>query len=278
MIDKDSKLSVSKQCEIIGLPRSSYYYERYKAEDKYLEIKGKIIILWNDHPFYGARRIHRQLKKMFYKISRKKVKKLMTEMGIVPIYPKPNLSKPNKQHKKYPYLLRNVEITRNNQVWSTDITYIKLDKGHVYLTAIIDWNSRFVLSWSLSNTLDVDFCLSALDDACRSWGKSEIFNTDQGSQYTSIAFTEKVELQYKMKLSMDGKGRALDNVFIERLWRTVKYEEVFLKSYSTVKELETALEKYFYFYNYERDHMSLDYKTPWEIYSQNDREVLDIAS
>lgn len=277
MIEKNIKLSISRQCEIINLPRSSYYYESI-AVDKYSEIKDKIIDIWNEHPFFGARKIQSALKKMFYKISRKKVKKLMNEMGIMPIYPKPNLSKPNKQHKKYPYLLRNVEIERNDQVWSTDITYIKMNKGHVYLTAIIDWNSRFVLSWGLSNTLDTDFCLSALDEACGKWGKAEIFNTDQGSQYTSVAFTEKVEFEYKMKLSMDGKGRALDNVFIERLWRTVKYEEIFLKEYRTVKELENALKVYFDFYNYERDHMSLGFKTPWEIYSGKEGEEIDKAA
>ena len=206
------------------------------------------------------------LKKRFHiKIGRVKVRKLMGIMGINAIYPKKNLSISNKNHKKYPYLLRNVEITRPNQVWSTDITYIRLKRGFVYLTAIIDWHSRYVLSWRISTTLDRRFCIDVLNEALAKYGKPEIFNTDQGSQYTSEEFTGILKAA-DIKISMDGRGRALDNIFIERLWRTVKYEEVFLNSYRNVQECKEGLDNFFERYNNCREHQSLHYDYPSEIY------------
>lgn len=224
----------------------------------------KIDEIYTKHPFKGARRIRIDLIDLGYNISRKKVRQLMQIMGIEAVCPKPNLSKPNKQNKKYPYLLKNMDIIENNQVWSTDITYIKMKKGFAYLTAVIDWHSRFVLSWKLSNTLHTDFCIDALNDAFK-LGTPLIFNTDQGSQYTSDEFTG-VLTEKEIWISMDGKGRALDNIFVERLWRTVKYEEIYLNDYENMADLKKALTKYFLFYNYERKHQSLGYKTPAEVY------------
>jgi putative transposase len=231
----------------------------------------KIDEIYTKYPFMGSRRILAELIGLGYNISHKKVKNLMQIMRIIAIYPKPNLSKAAKENKKYPYLLRDVDITENNQVWSTDITYIKLKRGFVYLTAVIDWHSRFVLSWKLSNTLHTDFCIDVLNEALKI-GKPQIFNTDQGSQYTSNEFTS-ILLQNKIQISMDGKGRALDNIFVERLWRTVKYEEIFLNEYENIAELKKALTKYFAFYNNWRKHQSLNYKTPTEIYNGENKLI-----
>jgi putative transposase len=205
-----------------------------------------------------------------YQINRQRVSRLMGELGLRTIYPGPKLSAPGKDSKKYPYLLRDLEVIRPNQVWSTDITYIRMPGGFVYLAAVIDWYSRYVLSWRLSNTLDSSFCIEALEEALGQ-GKPEIFNTDQGVQYTSDSFIAALEIR-QIQVSMEGKGRALDNVFVERLWRTVKYEEVYLKAYESVPELKRSLKEYFILYNEVRPHQSLGYKTPEEIY----REVLDI--
>lgn len=224
----------------------------------------KIDEIYTKHPFKGARRIRIDLIDLGYNISRNKVQQLMQIMGLEAVYPKPNLSKPGKENKKYPYLLKDMDIIENNQVWSTDITYIKMKKGFAYLTAVIDWHSRFVLSWKLSNTLHTDFCIDALNDAFK-LGTPLIFNTDQGSQYTSDEFTG-VLTEKEIWISMDGKGRALDNIFVERLWRTVKYEEIYLNDYENMTELKKALTEYFLFYNYERKHQSLGYKTPAEVY------------
>jgi putative transposase len=224
----------------------------------------KIDEIYTKHPFKGARRIRIDLIDLGYNISRKKVQQLMQIMGLEAVYPKPNLSKPGKENKKYPYLLKDMDIIENNQVWSTDITYIKMKKGFTYLTAVIDWHSRFVLSWKLSNTLHTDFCIDALNDAFK-LGTPLIFNTDQGSQYTSDEFTG-VLTEKEIWISMDGKGRALDNIFVERLWRTVKYEEIYLNDYENMTELKKALTEYFLFYNYERKHQGLGYKTPAEVY------------
>lgn len=212
----------------------------------------------------GARKIRLDLMDEGYIISRKKVRQLMQIMGLDPVYPKPNLSKPAKGHKKYAYLLRGMEITANNQVWSTDITYIKMKKGFAYLTAVIDWSSRFVLSWKLSNTLHTGFCIDALNEAFKH-GKPLIFNTDQGSQYTSDEFTG-ILAENDIWISMDGKGRALDNIIIERLWRTVKYEKIYVCDFENMAELKQALTEYFNRYNYERKHQSLGYKTPAQVY------------
>ena len=215
-------------------------------------------------PFYGTRRLCVSLKEKGYIVNRKKMRRLMQEMGLEAIYPKPNLSVGNKTHRKYPYLLRGLLIERPRQVWSEDITYIRLEKGFGYLTAIIDWFSRYVLSWRLSNLLDTDFCLEALDEALEK-GHPEIFNTDQGVQFTSSEFTHRLENK-GIAISMDGKGRALDNIFVERLWRSVKYEEVYLKDYKTMKEAHEELRKYFEYYNMKRPQQSLNYKKLHEVH------------
>lgn len=272
MIDHNNKeISVVRQCELIGLAHSSCYYKKAKNPGKesfYEKAKQYLLNFYMKWPYYGKRRMCNELKKQGIKLCREKVKALMNELKIKPIYPKPNLSKPSKEHKKYPYLLNNVEITHTNQVWSTDITYVRMPYGFAYLSAVIDWHSRFVLSWKISTSLDGSFCREALNEALEKYGKPEIFNTDQGVQYTDKKFVDILE-KNEIKISMDGKGRALDNIYIERLWRTVKYEEIFMKSYKTVNDLRRELEKYFRFYNYQRDHSAHNYKTPWAIYSKN---------
>lgn len=224
------------------------------------------------HPFYGYRKVAVALKHMG--VTRKQVRRIMKKAGLRAIYPGKRLSIPSKMHKKYPYLLRDKDIWLPNQVWATDITYIKLAGGHVYLAAIIDLFSRKVLSWRLSNTLDTEFCISALEEAIMTYGVPAIFNTDQGCQFTSEAFTDKL-LSHKIRISMDGKGRALDNIYIERLWRSLKYEEIYLNEYHSMEDLKIALKRYFNFYNNERFHQSLEYATPEEIYySAFNRECL----
>ncbi len=250
----------------MGISRSSLYYKpvvKYNDE----EIRQEVLRVNEQRPFYGYRRIQLQLRKTGFEVGEHRLRRIMAELNIMAIYPKPNLSKPCKMHKIYPYLLRGLKITHINQVWATDITYIKMDGAFMYLTAVIDLFSRKVLSWKLSNTYATEFCVEALEDALQKYGKPEIFNTDQGSQYTSDRFT-KVLIDHKIEISMDGKGRALDNIFIERLWRTVKYEEIYLKEYKNVKELKFSLVDYFEFYNNERFHMSLGWLTPAEFYEK----------
>jgi putative transposase len=215
-------------------------------------------------PFYGALRMHQYILSLGYDVNIKRVRRLLRLMGLLAIYPKKNLSIPNIENKKYPYLLRNMQIDRCNQVWSIDITYIPMEKGFLYLVAIIDWFSRYVVSWQISNTLEVSFCLDALESALKI-GKPEIFNTDQGSQFTSHAFTNYL-LSNNIQISMDGKGRCLDNVFVERLWRSVKYEYVFINSIKDGRELWHGLDNYFQFYNEKRFHQALDYQTPAQVY------------
>ncbi len=216
------------------------------------------------HPFYGTRKMIAYLRNQGHRVNRKRVQRLYRLMGLEAVYPKPKLSNRNLEHKVYPYLLRGIEINRCNQVWSTDITYIRLKHGFVYLMAIIDWHSRYVIDWQLSTTLDSDFCEEALGRALLC-GKCEIFNTDQGSQFTSDGFT-KLLLNKDVKISMDGKGRALDNIFVERLWRSVKYEMVYPSQWEAVQDARMGLKGYFEFYNGERPHQSLNYKTPWSVY------------
>jgi len=223
--------------------------------------------IYTAYPFYGYRKITQEFRHLGEVFNHKRILRLMQTMGIQALTPKMNLSKPNKDHLIFPYLLRNVSIKKTNQVWSTDITYIPMYKSFAYLVAVMDWFSKYVLSWEISNSLDVHFCLSALDKALRS-GKPEIFNTDQGSQFTSQSFVNKV-LDSKVKLSMDSKGRALDNIFIERLWRSLKYEDIYIKEYRTYRELFEGLKNYFYFYNNKRIHQSLNYKTPADIFLNN---------
>lgn len=232
----------------------------------------KIDEIYTNHPYYGYRRIREELRRRGYCVNRKRIQRLMSLMGLEGLQPKRNLSKASKKHKKYPYLLRGATVERSNQVWSSDITYCRLKGGYVYLTAIIDWYDRSVLSWRLSNSLDASFCLEALREALERYGKPEIFNMDQGSQYTSNAFLSVLESNY-IQISMDGKGRALDNIFVERLWRSVKYELIYLHEYSSIPELKSGLKNYFYFYNVKRPHQSLDYQTPQEV-----REKMQIAT
>jgi putative transposase len=215
-------------------------------------------------PFYGSRKMAKHLSRQGKLVNRKRVQGLMRLMGIEAVYPKPKLSQKKKEHKIYPYLLKGLKIDRPNMVWSSDITYVPLAQGFLYLVAIIDWYSRYVLSWRLSNTMDVAFCLGALDEALEK-GNPSIFNTDQGSQFTSSEFTQK-QLDNNIQISMDGRGRFLDNIFIERLWRTVKYEEIYMKGYETASDAESGLETYFPFYNTKRIHQNLDYRTPEEVH------------
>lgn len=248
----------------MGLPRSSWYYKPIPEDPEDLQLMRLLDEQYTRTPFYGARKMTAWLKTIDEHVNIKRVRRLMRRMGLEAIYPKPNLSRANTQHKKYPYLLKGLEITRPNQVWGTDITYIRLAGGFVYLVAILDWFSRYVLSWEVSVTLDVGFCLDALERALRIT-KPEIVNSDQGVQFTCQEFTGRLESE-KIQISMDGRGRALDNVFTERLWRSVKYEEVYLKDYGTVPGAIQNLGGYFGFYNGERLHQALGYKTPAEIY------------
>ena len=248
----------------MGLNRSTLYYEPATETEFNLHLMRLIDAAYMDWPFYGWRRMTESLQRQGYAVNHKRVRRLMRKMGLQAIYPKPRTSQPAAGHKIYPYLLRNLAITRVNQVWSTDITYVPIRRGFMYLVAVIDWFSRYVLSWRLSNTLDSQFCLDALEEAL-CLGKPEIFNTDQGAQFTAHAFTSTLE-EAQIRISMDGKGRALDNVFIERLWRTVKYEDIYLRDYATVPMLYAGLDSYFRFYNDERSHQSLNYATPAEVH------------
>jgi len=260
------QLSLSRQCELIGLPRSGYYRPVPHGEGTgNLELMRLIDEEYMRHPFYGARKIRGWLRGQGHAVNRKRVQRLMRLMGIASIAPKPNTSKGNKAHKVYPYLLRGLDIVRPDQVWCSDITYIRMRGGFVYLTAVMDWHSRFVLSWEVSVTMDDDFCVSALQSAIRRYGKPGIFNTDQGVQFTGKAFTGVLK-DNDIRISMDGKGRWMDNVFIERLWRSVKYEEIYTKEYDSVTELIQSLKQYFNFYNFERSHQALDGKTPADLY------------
>ena len=261
------QLSVRQQCELLGLNRSSYYYEPATESPLNLELMRLLDEQYMRTPFYGWPRMTAYLRSQGYQVNHKRVQRLMQKMGIQALYPKPRLSKPNPEHKIYPYLLRGLAITRPNQVWSTDITYIPLRNGFMYLAAVIDWYSRYVLAWQLSNTLDGTFCVELLQRALQ-LGRPEIFNTDQGAQFTATAFTSVLE-KATIQISMDGKGRALDNILIERLWRTVKYEDIYLKRYETVPLLFTGLTHYFPFYNHQRPHQSLAYRTPATVYGQS---------
>lgn len=248
----------------MGLARSSFYYEPVADSIEDLELMRLIDEQYTRTPFYGSRRMTYELNEQGMKVNRKRVQRLMRRMGLEAIYAKPHLSKPAPGHRIYPYLLRGVKIERPNQVWSTDITYVRLHEGFIYLVAILDWYSRYVLAWEVSTTLDTSFCLSALDWALRK-GKPEIFNSDQGAQFTSEPFIERLEGEH-IRISMDGRGRALDNVFVERLWRTVKWEEIYLKDYSGVPDAIDNLGIFFPFYNFARPHQALGNQTPAAVY------------
>ena len=259
-------LSVRRQCELIGLNRGTYYYEPAKETPLNLTLMRLLDEQYMKTPFYGYPKMTRHLRNQGYWVNPKRTARLMRVMGLQAVVPRRRMTRSNPDHKIYPYLLRNVPIVRADQVWSADITYVPMSQGFMYLVAILDWFSRYVLSWQLSNTLDNNFCLAALEKALeRSCRKPEIFNTDQGVQFTSHNFTERLE-SAEVKISMDGRGGVFDNIFIERLWRTVKYEDIYPKNYSMVMELEQGLDRYFPFYNDRRFHQSLDYRTPTQVY------------
>lgn len=256
-------LSVVRQCTLLSISRSSVYYQPVKTSQENLQLMKLIDRQYLDRPFYGSRRMTAWLRNQSYDVNRKRVRRLMGIMGLRAIYRRPRTSQPAPGHQVYPYLLRGVEITRPNQVWTADITYIPMARGFLYLVAIMDWYSRYVLAWRLSNTLETDFCVEALEEALRK-GVPEMCNTDQGAQFTSQVFTGLLE-QHGVRISMDGKGRYTDNLFMERLWRSLKYEEVYLKAYAGGKEASAGIGGYFDFYNLERPHQALGYQTPAEV-------------
>jgi putative transposase len=261
---ENSNVSITRQCDILGLCRSSYYYKPAAESPLNLELMRIIDEQYIRTPFYGVPRMTHLLCNMGYSIGHKRIERLMRKMGIQAIYPKKNLSKANADHKKFPYLLKGLDINRPDQVWATDITYIRMKSGFMYLVAIMDWYSRYVISWRLSNSLNTSFCIEALEEAL-SKRKPEIFNSDQGSQFTSNDFVSVLQNR-NIKISMDGRGRAMDNIMIERLWRSVKYEEVYLKDYQFVKDVFRGISWYFKFYNNERIHQSLGYQPPATLY------------
>lgn len=264
LIDRpDGAISITRQAELLGISRSAIYYQP-RVDPHDLQLMHLLDELYTDTPFYGSRRMRAMFLKMGYRVSRKRIQRLMRLMGLEAIYPKPNLSKPHPDHQIFPYLLRGVKITKSNQVWGTDITYIRLSHGWLYLIAIMDWFSRYVLSWALSTSLEADFCIQALEKALTR-GLPEIFNSDQGSQFTSGEFIKALK-KHSIQISMDGKGRAIDNIFTERLWRSLKYEEVYLKDYKCVAEARHGIQAYLEFYNEKRLHQSLNYRTPAEVY------------
>ena len=266
LINKNGKIAISQQCEILDLPRSSFYYEG-KIEFSDQEKVAMILIqdIHEECPFYGGLRIYEELKDSEIKIGRDRVRNYMKTLGLKAIYPTKRTTISDKEHKKYPYLLKDLEITRSNQVWATDITYLKLPGGHVYFTAIIDWYSRKILSYKFSNTLDGKFCEEALIEAIELYGKPEIFNTDQGCQYTSKSFINILK-NNGIKISMDSVGRWADNIIIERFWRTLKYENFHVFKYEDFRSLKLGISSYIEFYNERRKHSSLGYKTPAKIY------------
>jgi len=273
MIERDHELALTRQCQVLEISRSSQYYRPVAVSQADLALMRAIDELHLAHPFYGSRRIRNALGDQGFKVGRRHVQTLMDKMGIEALYPKPRLSEPHPGHKVWPYLLRDLAITRPNQVWAADITYIPLAKGFAYLVAIIDWYSRRVLSWRLSNCLDTSFCVEALEEALVRHGSPEIFNTDQGSQFTDKAFTGMLDA-HDIRISMDGRGRWIDNVFVERLWRSVKYEEVYLKAYESIPQAKRQLGSYFTFYNQRRRHQGLGDQTPDAVYYGQQSEKL----
>jgi putative transposase len=268
LLDSESRLSIIKQCEVMKVSRSKVY-DKPKPEIKENDMKlmKLILLIYDELPFYGCRRIRYELRERFdIKISKNRAWRLMKLLGIWAIGPKPNTSKPMKEHKKYAYLLRNLTIDKPNHVWSTDITYIETKFGFCYLVAIVDWYSRAILSYRVSNTMEASFCVDALEEAIARFGVPLIFNTDQGSQFTCNSFIEVLE-RNKIAISMDGKGRATDNVVIERFWRSIKYEDIFLMQYKTMEEVKNGVAKYMDFYNHRRPHSSLGYRVPMKVYS-----------
>jgi putative transposase len=267
MIERNNTvLSIKRQCELLGLSRAAYYYEPEPISDEQQILLNIVDQIYTEHPYFGHRRMLEYLKRMDDPIivGRKQMRSCYHILGLEAIYPKPKLSLANKEHKIYPYLLKDYTISRPNEVWSSDLTYIRLTTGFVYLAAIIDWYSRYVLDWDLSINLETEFCVETLSRVLY-WGKCNIFNTDQGSQFTSKDFVGLL-LSHDINISMDGRGRALDNIFIERLWRSIKYECIYIRSLSSVAEARAAIDNYFKFYNNQRPHQALGYKTPAEVY------------
>lgn len=264
-LDPDcSCLSMRQQTQLLQINRSSLYYKAAGESEYSIMLMNLLDEQYTKTPFYGVAKMTAYLNERGHTVNVKRVRRLLRKMGLEAIYQKPNLSKANAEHKIYPYLLRNVAITRCDQVWSTDITYIRLRHGFVYLVAIIDWYSRYVLNWRISTSLEAEFCIEALEETLEK-GQCEIFNTDQGVQFTTKRFVDPL-LSLGIKVSMDGKGRALDNIFVERLWRSVKYEDIYLKDYESVEDVKTGMGQYFEFYNHQRYHQSLGYKRPAEVY------------
>ena len=263
-IESFADISIIRQCDLVGLPRSSYYFRPAGETQENLELMHLLDQEFTCFPYYGVAKMTKHICRKGYLVNPKRIRRLLRKMGLMAIYPKKGLSLPEASHKKFPYLLKDLSISRPNQVWATDITYIRLEGGFLYLVVVMDWFSRYVLSWNLSNTLELGFCLDCLDESLMR-GQPEIFNSDQGSQFTSSAFTAKLE-QRKIQISMYGRGRAFDNIFVERLWRSVKYEEVYLKNYSQVRDAWQGLKSYFKHYNETRVHQGLDYNTPAEVY------------
>ena len=267
MIDGDHKvISIVRQCELVSISRSGYYYEPTGETELNLRLMRLIDEQHMITPFYGARQLARHLRRQGYTVSRKRIRRLMAKMGLAAVYQRPRTTIPSKDHVIYPYLLRDVTVDRPNQVWCTDITYIPMRRGFLYFVAIMDWASRKVLAWRLSNTMEVEFCIEALEEALAKYGKPEIFNTDQGSQFTSPEFTNVLK-NAEVKISMDGKGRWMDNVFIERLWRSLKYECVYLHAFETASETRAGIGSWITYYNGERPHSTFDGQTPDEVYA-----------
>jgi putative transposase len=266
MVDpQHPQLSVARQCALLGLVRSSYYYQPVPLRPFTLQVMNAIDLIYTDDPCFGARRVRKILQREYgYAVGRERVRRLMRKMGLQAIYPRKSLSQPDQQHRVYPYLLRGLTIDRPNQVWCSDVTYVRLREGFVYLVAVMDWYSRYVLSWRVSNTLDAAFCVEALEDALAQ-ALPEIYNTDQGAQFTGTEFTSRV-LAAGVRMSMDGRGRFVDNIFIERLWRSLKYEDIYLKDYETVLALIEGLTIWFDRYNTWRPHESLGYETPVQVH------------
>jgi len=268
MIGREDKVSVTRQCKLLDLSRSGVYYKPVPLKKIDMDLMRQIDEIHLLYPFYGSRKILNELWSKGYHVGRDRVRRLMLRMGIEALYIKPRLSLSHPDHLKYPYLLRGIEITEANHVWVADITYIPMAKGFCYLVAIMDWASRRVLSWRLSNTLDSSFCVEALEEAIEKYGCPRIFNTDQGSQFTAEVFTETLRTR-DISISMDGKGRWMDNVFIERLWKSVKYEDIYIKAYGSMTEVRKGLASYFQFYNEKRWHQNFDRKTPSMVYSDS---------
>ena len=267
MIDGDHKvISIVRQCELVSISRSGYYYEPTGETELNLRLMRLIDEQHMITPFYGARQLARHLRRQGYTVSRKRIRRLMAKMGLAAVYQRPRTTIPSKDHVIYPYLLRDVTVDRPNQVWCTDITYIPMRRGFLYFVAIMDWASRKVLAWRLSNTMEVEFCIEALEEALAKYGKPEIFNTDQGSQFTSPEFTNVLK-NAEVRISMDGKGRWMDNVFIERLWRSFKYECIYLNAFETASETRAGIGSWITYYNGERPHSTFDGQTPDEVYA-----------